>query len=49
MQGAGLRQGRRISEGMAGQTTWEAFSRDGPGDACNLVLQVSRAIEKETA
>jgi hypothetical protein len=26
MQGAGLRHGRGIPEGMAEQTTWEAFS-----------------------
>jgi hypothetical protein len=26
MQGAGLRQGRSISEELASQTTWEAFS-----------------------
>jgi hypothetical protein len=26
MQGAGLKKGRSISAGMAGQTTWEAFS-----------------------
>jgi hypothetical protein len=26
VQGAGMRQGRSISEGMASQTTWEAFS-----------------------
>jgi len=25
MQGGGLSQGRRISEDMASQTTWEAF------------------------